>query len=149
MRQVQEQLARFDKNGDGQVSLDEVEEVSKEAVKKLQEKYYKPACDFVQNHKWTVQGVAGYTLAFYGGNFTHSFLVSNCLKGSEYENIKKSLEELVSWFSWLVAWRVQMKVDAADISMLVGTGLRAHRLFFLMSVPMLVQFLYIGRVPRP
>jgi len=95
MKQIQEQLAKFDKNGDGEVSLDEVEEVSKEAMRKVNERYIKPAQEFVDSHKWTVQAATGYTLAFYGGHFTHSFLVANCLKGAEYENLKQSLGELV------------------------------------------------------
>mmetsp|Transcript_18729 Transcript_18729/g.46820 ORF Transcript_18729/g.46820 Transcript_18729/m.46820 type:complete len:356 (+) Transcript_18729:281-1348(+) len=86
-------VKKLDKDGDGRVTIDEVEDIVEETSEKIR-KAAAPVQSFLQKYKWTGELAAGYVGCFYGGNFSHLYLCAAAFKSTEGQQVLSHLAEL-------------------------------------------------------
>ncbi|CAD7953913.1 unnamed protein product [Amoebophrya sp. A25] len=91
---IRNALKKLDADGDGNLSLEELENAGKDAFKKLEEKWL-PVRAFLVKHRDSAELGVGYLAAFYGGNFKFLFMASNLAQGTEGGDALSSFHELL------------------------------------------------------
>ncbi|CAD7927070.1 unnamed protein product [Amoebophrya sp. A120] len=86
-------VKKLDKDGDGKVTIDEVEEMVEDANNRIR-KTIAPVQGFLQKYRWTAELGVGYVGCFYGGNFSHCFLCASAFQSAEGQAVVKNLKEL-------------------------------------------------------
>jgi len=83
----------FDKNNDGKVTIDEIEDVSKEYYKRLST-YGERVKHLMQKNQPFVDIVSGYVTLLYSGHFSHLFLCCASIRETEWVRLKENVSEL-------------------------------------------------------
>lgn len=82
-----------DRDGDGKITMQEVEHFHSEMVGKVN-KFYQPIKNIIQKNKPFVEMCLGYISLCYGGHFSHLFLCCTSFKNTEWNQLKSNLREL-------------------------------------------------------
>ncbi|CAD7938499.1 unnamed protein product [Amoebophrya sp. A25] len=86
-------MSKLDKDGDGKITVHEVEEMVEETSEKLK-KGVEPIRSLLQRYRWTAEMGVGYIACFYGGNFSHCFLCATAFQSAEGEEVMRNINEL-------------------------------------------------------
>jgi len=85
----------FDKDGDGKVTIDEIEDVTKETITRFS-RYAEPVKKVMARNKHVVNLCSGYVTLLYSGHFSHLFLCYASVKSTEWVRLRENFTELVN-----------------------------------------------------
>lgn len=93
--QLNAQLQKLDKDGDGNLTLEEIESSAKDGIQKASDTLQKVYKLFVA-YELYCRGAIGGVATFYGGHFTHMFLAFQAFQSAEASStIKANFLELI------------------------------------------------------